>query len=61
MEGTRYYEQIIERSTEQEMVKYPEVAILMATYNGEKYLSEQLDSLLKQKICGANKYSSTIY
>ena len=32
--------------------KCPEVAILMATYNGEKYLSEQLDSLLRQKIHG---------
>lgn len=28
----------------------PEVAILMATYNGEKYLAEQLESLLRQKI-----------
>lgn len=27
-----------------------EVVILMATYNGEKYLEEQLDSLLRQKI-----------
>ena len=27
----------------------PEVAILLATYNGEKYLEEQLDSLLSQK------------
>lgn len=25
------------------------VAVLMSTYNGEKYLKEQLDSLLKQK------------
>ena len=26
----------------------PIVAIIMATYNGEKYLSEQLDSILNQ-------------
>ena len=25
------------------------VAILMATYNGEKYISNQLDSILNQK------------
>lgn len=30
-------------------MKCPEVAILLATYNGEKYLAEQLDSLLSQK------------
>lgn len=27
----------------------PAVAVLMSTYNGEKYLSEQIDSILKQK------------
>ena len=29
-------------------LKQEEIAILMATYNGEKYLAEQLDSLLSQ-------------
>ena len=27
----------------------PHIAILMATYNGEKYLKEQIDSILAQK------------
>lgn len=31
-----------------EMVNCPDVAILMATYNGEKYLEQQFDSLLNQ-------------
>ena len=26
----------------------PTVAILMATYNGEKYISQQIDSILNQ-------------
>ena len=30
------------------MRKEPDIAILMATYNGEKYLEEQLDSLVHQ-------------
>ena len=30
------------------MNNYPKIAILLSTYNGEKFLSEQLDSLLKQ-------------
>lgn len=30
------------------MRKFPEIAILLATYNGEKYIEEQLDSLLNQ-------------
>lgn len=29
--------------------KNPKIAILLATFNGEKYLSEQIDSILKQK------------
>ena len=34
------------------MTNNPEIAILLATYNGEKYLKQQLDSLLNQ----TNKY-----
>ena len=30
------------------MIKTDKVAILLATYNGEKYVEEQLDSLLNQ-------------
>ena len=30
------------------MLSYPKVNILLPTYNGEKYLSQQLDSLLLQ-------------
>lgn len=30
------------------MNNYPEVEILLATYNGEKYLAEQLDSIIAQ-------------
>lgn len=30
------------------MIKTDRLAILLATYNGEKYLEEQLDSLLAQ-------------
>lgn len=29
--------------------KYPTVAVLMSTYNGEKYIKEQLDSIFNQK------------
>lgn len=32
----------------------PEVAVLMATYNGEKFLSEQLDSILNQSYKNIN-------
>lgn len=32
-----------------EVIPMKTVAVLMSTYNGEKYLKEQLDSLLKQK------------
>jgi len=28
------------------------IAILLATYNGEKYIKEQINSLIKQKISG---------
>ena len=31
------------------------IAILMATYNGEKYLREQIDSILNQKTCHSIK------
>ena len=31
------------------MDKNQSVAVLLATYNGEKYLAEQLDSIIKQK------------
>ena len=30
------------------MNNYPKIAVLLSTYNGEKFLSEQLDSLLEQ-------------
>jgi len=29
--------------------KFPKIAVLLAAYNGEKYISEQIDSILKQK------------
>lgn len=29
--------------------EYPTVAVLMSTYNGEKYIKEQLDSIFNQK------------
>lgn len=32
----------------QEKVKLPKVAVLMSTYNGEKYIKEQLDSIFSQ-------------
>jgi glycosyltransferase involved in cell wall biosynthesis len=31
---------------------YKKIAILLATYNGEKYIKEQINSLIKQKISG---------
>ena len=31
-----------------EQIKVKDIAILMATYNGEKYLGEQIDSFLSQ-------------
>ena len=36
------------------MTMNPKVAILLATYNGEKYICEQLDSLLNQNIHGGD-------
>jgi len=33
------------------MAENPNIEVLMSTYNGEKYLSEQLDSILAQKGC----------
>ena len=33
------------------MKKFPKVAILMATYNGEGWLEPQLKSILKQNNC----------
>ena len=33
------------------MKKFPKVAILMATYNGERWLEPQLKSILKQNNC----------
>lgn len=35
-------------------VKHPEVAIMMSTYNGEKYLREQIDSILNQNYKNIN-------
>ena len=29
--------------------QYPTIAVLMSTYNGEKYIKEQLDSIFRQK------------
>lgn len=34
--------------TESEMTVYPPVSVAIATYNGERYLEEQLDSILTQ-------------
>lgn len=39
-----------------EGIKRPEVAALMSTYNGEKYLREQLDSILNQKDADVHIY-----
>ena len=38
--------------------KYPSIAILMCTYNGEKYLEEQLDSIEKQDYINWTLYVS---
>ena len=38
----------------------PTVAILMATYNGEKYLSEQIDSILNQRQVNVHLYHESI-
>lgn len=36
---------------EQDNVLFPKVAVLMSTYNGEKYLHEQIESILRQACC----------
>ena len=36
--------------TEQSNSEYPSISVAMATYNGEKYLEEQLDSILSQTL-----------
>lgn len=36
--------------TESEKLDYPSVSVAIATYNGEKYLEEQLDSILAQSL-----------
>ncbi|WP_276359530.1 glycosyltransferase family 2 protein [Daejeonella sp. H1SJ63] len=36
--------------TEQRISEYPSISVAMATYNGEKYLEEQLDSILSQTL-----------
>ena len=33
-----------------ESIVYPSISVAMATYNGEKYLEEQLDSILSQTL-----------
>jgi glycosyltransferase involved in cell wall biosynthesis len=33
-----------------ESIVYPAISVAMATYNGEKYLEEQLDSILSQTL-----------
>ena len=38
------------------IINNKEVAILMATYNGEKYIKEQIDSLLEQTFINWNLY-----
>ena len=43
------------------MITCPEVAILMATYNGEKYLSDQLDSLLRQRLSEEGSFRKISY
>ena len=30
-------------------MNYPKVCVLMSTYNGEKYVKEQIESILNQK------------
>ena len=34
----------------------PQIAILMATYNGEKYLKDQIESLYAQTVSGWHLY-----
>jgi glycosyltransferase involved in cell wall biosynthesis len=36
--------------TEQRISEHPSISVAMATYNGEKYLEEQLDSILSQTL-----------
>lgn len=36
--------------TEQRISEYPPISVAMATYNGSKYLTEQLDSILSQTL-----------
>lgn len=38
--------------------KLPKVCVIMSTYNGEKYLKEQIDSILKQKDIDLSLYIS---
>lgn len=38
--------------------KSPKVCVIMSTYNGEKYLKEQIDSILKQKNIDLSLYIS---
>lgn len=33
-------------------MRYCKIVVLLSTYNGEKYLNEQIDSILNQKNCG---------
>ena len=40
------------------MKKSPTIAILLTTCNSEKYLKEQLDSVLKQKFVNVHIYIS---
>jgi len=41
---------------EKENLNLPNVAVLMATYNGERYLTEQIDSVLRQKNVNISLY-----
>lgn len=41
-----------------EYKKSPKVCVIMSTYNGEKYLREQIDSILKQKDIDLSLYIS---
>lgn len=36
--------------------RLPSVAVVMATYNGERFLKEQLDSIIKQDYCNLTTY-----
>jgi len=40
------------------ITKKPTVAILMATYNGEKFISDQIDSILNQSEVNVHFYIS---